>query len=681
MSYYSVINPPAMVNGMPEDISVVLANFTALQNTVNFISNENIAANAGIELSKLEPDGTFGGIVFSSGDMQVPGFIHVGEDIWARYGDSPVGIGHVGPASQPGVQIAGDTYLYRTGAGVLETNTLHATNLQELSEKGVANGYAPLDGTAHVPVGFIPDISATYQTVTQKGQSDGYASLDSGGKVPTSQLPPPFDPSPYQARVEKGQPNGYAPLDASSKVPMGMLPPSATLPTGGGVNQVLAKRTTADYDMYWITSAGGGSVDPLVWQAKDEKAQANGYASLDATGKVPTAQLPPISAGGADLEYNGDFPTGSPFTDGDIVVYNGIAYMCVRPTSAAPTPWPIAGSDLSLYQTRAEKDQPNGYVGLDASRNIITTGYVNGGAGVRAGVTGTAGVVSLARPADGALVGTLSILAGGAGLLLRQQGSGAYIALGTNALAEALRLADDGKLVFQTDTNLYRVAAAALKTDGAFIGGGQVYAGDGAGGATNRIAIGANGPSSEAGIRFGSAGDANLYRSGANTLKTDGVLNAVGGLQINGVPVGGGVAPGTELAYGELQTALSITAGSEGGSQLVVAASAFVSDGTPVIAEFYSPRVLSPNDAVNGTIYLQLWEGGAVLCFLLGVTTPVAGQLAVPALARRKFTPTAGSHTYSIRAYLGTGTVGAWVYGGTGVGSTYAPAYIRVTKV
>jgi len=37
--------------------------------------------------------------------------------------------------------------------------------------------------------------------------------------------------------------------------------------------------------------------------------------------------------------YNGDWAAGS-YSDGDIVVYNGIAYLCTSPTSAAPTAWP-----------------------------------------------------------------------------------------------------------------------------------------------------------------------------------------------------------------------------------------------------------------------------------------------------------------------------------------------------
>ena len=68
-----------------------------------------------------------------------------------------------------------------------------------------------------------------------------------------------------------------------------------------------------------------------------KKAQPNGYASLDSGGKVPLAQLPPV---GADLVYNGTYVPATPYEDGDVVVYNGIAYMAVKATSAAPVAWP-----------------------------------------------------------------------------------------------------------------------------------------------------------------------------------------------------------------------------------------------------------------------------------------------------------------------------------------------------
>jgi len=51
--------------------------------------------------------------------------------------------------------------------------------------------------------------------------------------------------------------------------------------------------------------------------------------------------------GGADLVYNGEYPAATPYTDGDIVIKDGIPYLCVRPTSAAPVPWAVTGAGLT----------------------------------------------------------------------------------------------------------------------------------------------------------------------------------------------------------------------------------------------------------------------------------------------------------------------------------------------
>jgi|SRR5215471_1346350 len=71
------------------------------------------------------------------------------------------------------------------------------------------------------------------------------------------------------------------------------------------------------------------------------------------------------------------------------------------------------------------------------------------------------------------------------------------------------------------DTNLYRQAASALKTDGYFRAGANVV---GAHGTSAEIGMGGVGPSGASGIYFGSAADTNLYRSAANELKTDGMM-------------------------------------------------------------------------------------------------------------------------------------------------------------
>jgi hypothetical protein len=114
--------------------------------------------------------------------------------------------------------------------------------------------------------------------------------------------------------ANKGVVNGYAPLDASAKVPAGNLPAIA-----------------ADANK----------------EDKANKGVASGYASLDATTKVPLAQLPAM---GADLSFDGDWVAGT-YADGDVVVKDGIAYLCVGgPTTVAPdvSLWGLASTASSI---------------------------------------------------------------------------------------------------------------------------------------------------------------------------------------------------------------------------------------------------------------------------------------------------------------------------------------------
>lgn len=68
------------------------------------------------------------------------------------------------------------------------------------------------------------------------------------------------------------------------------------------------------------------------------------------------------------------------------------------------------------------------------------------------------------------------------------------------------------------DTNLFRETANVLHTDDSFVAVGELQASRGL---STQTAIGAKGPAGEAGITFGTASDTNLYRSAADTLKTD----------------------------------------------------------------------------------------------------------------------------------------------------------------
>lgn len=55
--------------------------------------------------------------------------------------------------------------------------------------------------------------------------------------------------------------------------------------------------------------------------------------------------------GGVDLQYVGSWQSGTTYNDGQVAVYNGLAYMCVRQTTAAPVPWPLSSGTPSYGTT------------------------------------------------------------------------------------------------------------------------------------------------------------------------------------------------------------------------------------------------------------------------------------------------------------------------------------------
>lgn len=79
------------------------------------------------------------------------------------------------------------------------------------------------------------------------------------------------------------------------------------------------------------------------------------------------------------------------------------------------------------------------------------------------------------------------------------------------------------------DTNLYRSAADTLKTDDGFRSALEIRARDADSG--GQVVIGRVTGSNQGGISFGSAADTNLYRQDANVLLTDDELRAVGNVR------------------------------------------------------------------------------------------------------------------------------------------------------
>jgi hypothetical protein len=128
------------------------------------------------------------------------------------------------------------------------------------------------------------------------------------------------------------------------------------VPTGGTTGQTLSKNSATNYDAGWATPAG------------------------------------------ADLVYDGDYPTGGPsYTDGDIVIQNEVAYMCVRPTSSPPTTWPggvSGGSGLPTGGTANQILSKNSGTNYDASWTTVSTANLQTSALSPAGTTSGTGVMA-----------------------------------------------------------------------------------------------------------------------------------------------------------------------------------------------------------------------------------------------------------------------------------------------
>lgn len=141
----------------------------------------------------------------------------------------------------------------------------------------------------------------------------------------------------------------------------------------------------------------------------------------------------------------------------------------------------------------------------------------------------TAATLGALPAADPALIGRHGFVSG-TGRTYRDTGA-AWLLQGSVNLVEHANPAFTGVMTFDADANLYRTAAAILKTDGSLKTGADLIARDGA---ASQVKVGT--VLSNAGVSLGLAGDANLYRSAANAITTPGSLAATGGFLI-GAPL------------------------------------------------------------------------------------------------------------------------------------------------
>ena len=140
------------------------------------------------------------------------------------------------------------------------------------------------------------------------------------------------------------------------------------------------------------------------------------------------------------------------------------------------------------------------------------------------------------------------------------------------------------------------------------------------------------------------------------------------------------IVTGDELAYAEKTTPTVITSRAAATPTTIVDAPSITCDGTtPVIVEGFIPQAKSSTVAGTNIFYPSLWDsvgptelgegGGHVdLAWLVG-----------PLVVRRRVTPAAGAHVFSLKAYSTLQNVDA--QGGVGGTGIFVPAYIRVSRV
>ncbi len=158
------------------------------------------------------------------------------------------------------------------------------------------------------------------------------------------------------------------------------------------------------------------------------------------------------------------------------------------------------------------------------------------------------------------------------------------------------------------------------------------------------------------------------------------------GQDISIAATGTGGTQGTEIGYDQITSNVSVTSTSESSGTTIITCSAYTFDGAAVIAEFFSPQVILPQ-ATAAFVFLivSLWESttqiGRIAVLADNEGTGTLAAVASTLRSAYRFTPSAGSHTYVVKAHV-SGTVGTpAVNAGSGGTGAIVPAFMRFTKV
>lgn len=134
-----------------------------------------------------------------------------------------------------------------------------------------------------------------------------------------------------------------------------------------------------------------------------------------------------------------------------------------------------------------------------------------------------------------------------------------------------------------------------------------------------------------------------------------------------------------ELGYGQITSSVTVTSTSFTTPTTIIPDVTVVCDGSPILVEFYASQTAISSG--QSQIVFALWEDGSEKhrYWLLKVNpTGSTGVDYDGVKAEVRLTPSAGSHTYSVKAFSSPANNSVLAGSGT---TTQSPAFLRVSKI
>lgn len=142
------------------------------------------------------------------------------------------------------------------------------------------------------------------------------------------------------------------------------------------------------------------------------------------------------------------------------------------------------------------------------------------------------------------------------------------------------------------------------------------------------------------------------------------------------------VIPGgtVELGYSQITSNVTVDNATAGTGKEVIAPLTVVCDGGPILVEFYSSAV-RPNATAGDNLAISLFEDGSEkIRYWASYISAASASDDKPCYASVRLSPSAGSHTYGVKAFVTNAGRTGLINANTGTANA-APAFLRVSKI